>query len=238
MTNHTPAWPHGKIKQIFDNIFFVTGTNKTTHERCELQHSRNMVIVREKGKLALINSIRLTDSGLTALEKLGPVEKVIRIGAFHGRDDGFYVKKYQANLWTLPRMEDQHNCHVDVELTEQGKQPFENCSLFTFSTAKFPEAIIHINQHGGILISCDSIKNWIAPDQFFNKQTADLYQKQGFFGKATISKVWQNSMTVKASDFERLKKLSFKHLLSAHGEPLLGTAYQDVASTIKHEYGI
>ena len=45
-------------------------------------------------------------------------------------------------------------------------------------------------------------------------------------------------MAVKASDFKRLKELSFKHLLSAHGEPLLYTAYQDVLTTIKQEYGI
>ena len=45
-------------------------------------------------------------------------------------------------------------------------------------------------------------------------------------------------MAVKASDFERLKQLSFRHLLSAHGEPILNTAYQNVLDTIKQEYGV
>ena len=238
MTIEIPAWPHGEIKQIFDDIFFVSGTNKTMHEGVELHHSRNMVIVREEGKLSLINSVRLTNMGLEALEKLGRVHKVIRIGAFHGRDDAFYVNKYQASLWALPGMHDQHKCHIDIEFTAQGQQPFANCSLLPFSTAKFPEAVIHINRHGGILLSCDSIKNWIGPDEYFSEQTAAAYQEQGFFGKAAISKIWQQAMAVKASDFEKLKKLPFRHLLSAHGEPLLDTAYQDVAETIKQEYGV
>ena len=61
------------------------------HDGIELQHSRNMIIVREEGKLSLINSVRLTDAGLRRLEKLGQIDKVIRIGAFHGRDDAFYL---------------------------------------------------------------------------------------------------------------------------------------------------
>ena len=38
MTLQTPAWPHGEIKQIFDDIFFVSGINKTVHDGVELQH--------------------------------------------------------------------------------------------------------------------------------------------------------------------------------------------------------
>ncbi|MEA0970518.1 hypothetical protein Megvenef_00484 [Candidatus Megaera venefica] len=238
MTLQTPAWPHGEIKQIFDDIFFVSGINKTVHDGVELQHSRNMIIVREEGKLSLINSVRLTDIGLIALEKLGQVDKVISIGAFHGRDDAFYVNKYQAALWALPGMQNQHGCRIDVVFTAQGQQPFANCSLLIYATANFPEAVIYIKQHDGILLSCDSIKNWLSADEYFSEQTAATYKEQVFFGKATISKIWQQAMAVKASDFERLKQLSFRHLLSAHGEPLLNTAYQDVLDTIKQEYGV
>ncbi len=28
----TPAWPHGDIREIFKDVFFVTGTNKIHHE--------------------------------------------------------------------------------------------------------------------------------------------------------------------------------------------------------------
>ncbi len=237
ITQNTPAWPHGEIRKIFEDIYFVTGTNKTVHDGVELQHSRNMIIVREGEQLSLINSVRLTDDGLKALEKLGQVKQVIRIGAFHGRDDAFYINRYKAALWALPGMQDQQGCNIDVEWTEQGQQPFSDVLLLPFVTAKFPEALVYLRRHGGILLSCDSIKNWLGSDAYFNEETAALYQVQGAFGKATISKIWQQAMGVEASDFEKLKTLNFKHLLSAHGEPLLETAYQDVLSTIKHEFG-
>ena len=46
MSQYSPAWPHSNIKQIFPDIFFVTGTNITEYEGVTLQHSRNMIIVR------------------------------------------------------------------------------------------------------------------------------------------------------------------------------------------------
>ena len=99
MTQYSPAWAHGELKEIFPDIFFVMGTNITIHEGTELQHSCNMVIVKNINKLTLINTIRLNDKGLTALDNLGQVTNVVRIGAFHGRHDAFYVDRYSAKLY-------------------------------------------------------------------------------------------------------------------------------------------
>lgn len=235
---YSPTWPHTAIKEIFPDIFFVMGTNKTHHNGIDLQHSRNMVIVRNNKKLSLINTVRLDDAGLAALDALGKVENIIRIGAFHGRDDAFYLDSYQAKLWAIKGMKHDDNRMADIELSTGGKMPFENCAFFQFETTKFPEGILHINQEGGILITCDSIKSWVAPDQFFSEKTAQLYQKQGFFGSATISSVWRQAMEVQAADFARLKLLSFRHLISAHGEPLLNAAYDKLTTTIKLEFKI
>ncbi len=70
MTQHAPAWPHGELREIFPNVFFVTGTNFTTHEGMELQHSLNMVIVKNGNELTLINTVRLNDKGLAVLISL------------------------------------------------------------------------------------------------------------------------------------------------------------------------
>ena len=51
----TPVWPHGEIREVFKDVFFVTGTNKTRHEGKEIQTSRNMVIVRSGNELTLIS---------------------------------------------------------------------------------------------------------------------------------------------------------------------------------------
>lgn len=236
MRAYSPALPHTEIRKIFPDIFFVMGMNKTHYNGMDLQHSRNMVIVRNNNKLSLINTVRMDDEGLAALDKLGKVENVIRIGAFHGRDDAFYLDTYQAKLWAIKGMDNADNRAADVELTPDGQMPFPDCSFFLFETAIFPEGILHINKHDGILITCDSVKNWIAPDAFFSDETAKLYQRQGFFGSATISDTWKQATDVKTSDIVRLKLLSFSHLISAHGEPLLNDAHEMVTKTIDKEF--
>lgn len=232
------AWPHSEIKEIFPNIFFVTGTNITHHDNVELQHSRNMIIIRDNGKLSLINTVRLDDQGLAVLDTLGEVNNVIRIGAFHGRDDAFYLDRYHAKLWALKEMKDANKRVTDMQLVPNGQMPVPDCSIFIFETSKHPEGILHIAQHGGILITCDSIKNWLAADKFFSPETAKLYEEQGFFGAASISTVWKQACDVKPADFARLKTLEYHHLLSAHGEPLLNNAYELVSKAIKQEYGL
>ncbi len=129
MPTYSPAWPHTAIKEIFPDIFFVMGMNKTNYDGTDLQHSRNMVIVRDNNQLSLINTVRLNDSGLAALDALGKVENIIRIGAFHGRDDAFYLDRYQAKLWAIKGM-DTNNHVIDVELTSDGLMPFQKCSFF------------------------------------------------------------------------------------------------------------
>lgn len=235
---YSPAWPHSEIKEIFPNIFFVTGTNITTYDNVELQHSRNMIIIRDNNKLSLINTVRLTVEGLAELDALGEVKNVIRIGAFHGRDDAFYLDRYHAKLWAIKEMHHSNNRITDVQLTPNGQMPVPNCSLFIFETSKYPEGILQIAQQGGILITCDSIKNWLAPDPFFSNETAKLYQAQGSFGPANISHVWKQACDVKSTDFERLKTLKFRHLLSAHGEPILNNAYELVSKSIWQEYRV
>lgn len=183
----SPAWPHSDIKEIFTNIFFVTGTNITQYNNVELQHSRNMIILRDNNSLSLINTVRLDEKGLEALDNLGDVKHVINIGAFHGRDNAFYVDKYQAKLWTLENLKEQI--------------PFPDCSLFIFETSRYPEGILHLAREEGILITCDSIKNWLAADKFFSDATAKMYEAQGFFGPASISQVWRDACGVEATDF-------------------------------------
>lgn len=230
---------HTEIQEIFPDIFFVMGVNKTQYNGIELQHSRNMVIVRNNNKLSLINTVQLTDDGLTALDKLGTVENIIRLGAFHGRDDAFYLARYpSAKLWAIKGMEHANDKLADHELTPDGELPFKDCAFILFETALFPEGVLLLKKHDGILITCDSIKNWLEPDAFFSKETAALYQKKGFFGCASISKVWQQAMDVQATDMQKLTTLKFKHLISAHGQPLLNHADEHVTKSIKQEFNV
>lgn len=231
-----PSLKHGPIQQIFPNIFMVTGINITHHDGKELQHSRNMIIYKEENKLTLINTVKLTETGLSELEKLGDITNIVRIGAFHGRDDAFYKSRYHAKLWALENMQDENHAQIDFILEPNANMPFERCAIFPFQTSSFPEAVIYIDEHDGILITCDSVKNWIQPDEFFSKETASLYQKLGFFHTASIADVWIGATKTKQADFETILTLPFQHLLSAHGKPLLDNAKDCLMESVKHTF--
>jgi hypothetical protein len=77
-----------------------------------------MTIVRDGGRLTLINTVRLNDAGLAELEKLGTVTNVVRIGDMHGVDDPFYVDRYGAKFWAMPGMGIQWGLTVGQELEE------------------------------------------------------------------------------------------------------------------------
>lgn len=120
-----PVWPHGEIREIFKDVFFVTGTNKIHHEGVEIQTSRNMVIIRSGSELTLINTVRLDDEGLRKLDSLGNVAHILRIGAFHGRDDAFYRSEYPSSLlWTLKGMIYESGLKPDRDLIPGGAMPF------------------------------------------------------------------------------------------------------------------
>jgi hypothetical protein len=68
------------------DIFFVTGTMRMPGP-VPVSFSRNMTVVREAGRLVIINSLRLDEQSLRSLDALGKVTDVIRIAGFHGMDD-------------------------------------------------------------------------------------------------------------------------------------------------------
>lgn len=224
MSNYQNALPHGKIKEILPDIFFVTGTMKNEFFGSLWQFSRNMTIVREDDKLTLFNTVRLDEQGLADLEKLGKVTNVVRLGDMHGVDDPFYIDRYKAKFWALPNMNIQEGLQTDKLLTEGGEMPVQNSSLFEFNSVKRPECIIRIERDGGIMIACDSLQNWISHDEFFDKETVATMQKMDFFKTANLGPAWMFESEPQASDFVRLKKLPFKHAFCGHGVPLLNDA--------------
>ncbi len=234
----TPAWPHGEIREIFKDVFFVTGTNKIHHEGSDIQTSRNMVIIRSGSELTLINTVRLSEEGLQKLDLLGKVTHIMRIGAFHGRDDAFYRGHYPtAKLWTLTGMTYDGGLQSDQNLTPKGEMPFPGCALFVFETSALLEGILYIDREGGILISCDSIQNITHTDEFYNPATAKLFHDQGLVRAANISPMWLGATQTKALDFQRLlNTVTFHHLITAHGEPLINTAYEHVTATVKRVF--
>ena len=233
-----PALPHGNLAEMFPDVFFVTGTMKTVLVGADWQFNRNMTVVREGGALTLINTVRLDDTGLKELDALGRVASIIKIGSLHGRDDTFYKSRYGATFWAPPGMSHEHGLTADKELVPGGEMPFAGCSVFVFRTTKLPECILRIDRAGGILVACDSLQNWLAPDKFFSEDSRKMMMKMGYFQAANVGPLWMQVNEPKGEDFARLRELSFRHALCGHGAPLRDTAKEAYTDRFHRVFGI
>lgn len=236
--DHFPAaQPAGEIKEIFPDVFFVTGTMKTELMGAHWHFSRNMTIVRHGDELTLINSVRLDEAGLAKLEALGKVKNLVKIGSLHGEDDPFYKARYNPVFWAMPGMQHKLGLVADKALCAGGEMPFPGCSIFEFQTTKLPECILRIDREGGILVACDSLQNWVSDDEFFSDESRAMMKQMGFFQPANFGPVWMQVCEPKADDFVRLFEIPFRHTLCGHGLPLLNTAYEDYRQRAQSVFG-
>lgn len=222
--------PHGELTEIFPDVYMVTGTSRPEMFGSTYQFSRNMTVLRERDVLTLVNTVRLDDAGLAKLEALGKVTNLVRLGAFHGMDDAFYKDRYGAKLWSLPGVNDEHGASVDHELTSS--LPLRGAELFVFTTSKLPEAVLRLDREGGILLSCDSLQNWTSADQYFDETSVTKMTAAGFFRTANVGPGWRMVCEPKGEDFARLRQISYRHLLPAHGLPILNDAPEKIGATL------
>jgi hypothetical protein len=235
MTEHSGFWPHGRLQAAFPDVFFVVGTNKTRHAGFDLQTSRTMTVVRHDGQLTLLNTVRLGDEGLRELDALGRVRHIVRLGAFHGRDDAFYRGHHGATLWALPEAVASDGPPVDRVLAAGGPLPFEG-EVFVFTSSRFPEAAALLPRGGGILITCDAVQNWTHVDPLFSDETGALFLARGLIGAANIPSTWREACEPDVGDFRRLVGLPFRHLIAGHGEPLRDDAKRLLSARIEEVF--
>lgn len=225
------APPHGSLDEVFPDVFFVSGSVYATFGTdTTWTLSRNMTVLREGGDLVLVNTMRLDDAGLAALDALGAVKRVVRLGAFHGKDDAFYAQRYGAELWAPAGLENEHG-HPVSEVLTAGSSPAQGSSAFLFETSKMPEAVLHLDREGGILIACDSLQNWVGRDPWFDDETFGRMGEMGFIAPANVGPGWMQFSQPQKPDFDRLAALSFRHVLPSHGVPLKDSAKEDFTAT-------
>jgi hypothetical protein len=234
------ALRHGDFQLVFPNIYFLVGEMKTVLMGANWQFSRNMTVVRDPSdnSLTILNSVRLDDNGLGKLDALGQVKRIVRLGSLHGRDDAFYKSRYQsADYWAAQGMPEEGGLKADHFLTAESK-PMANCEVFLFEKTKLPEAIIKLNQEGGILIACDALQNWLKSDEFFSEESKTMMTGMGFFTPANLGPVWCKVNEPQKDDFERLKEVEFRHVLPGHGDPCTENAREQFHQRFNQVFGI
>ncbi|WP_220718667.1 hypothetical protein [Agarivorans litoreus] len=245
MNNSAPlsvALKHGDIKQLFDNIYFVTGTVTMT-KPLSMSFSRNMCIVKQGSQLVLINSVQLSPAGLSQLDMLGKVSDVIRLAAFHGMDDPFYKHHYGAKVWSvdapynseLSRVAKQENIYFEPDhilSTQQTKLPINDAKYIEISSAEPKESLILLPQNKGVLIAGDSLQNWQTADSYFNFAGAVLMKMMGFLKAYNVGPGWLKMAKPEKNEIKSLLELDFEHVIPAHGSPVIKNAKQHFSGAI------
>lgn len=228
---HPPALPHGSIEELLPGVFSVTGTVAISGP-LTMRFSRRMTIVRQGERLILVNSVRLDEAGLAALDKLGKVTDVLRLAAFHGMDDPFYRERYGAKIWAVRGQRytagfaaNSPNVYFEPDefMDRTTELPLADAKLLVIDSTP-PEANLLLAREGGVLVSGDSLQNWSGPDAYFNWPARLVMRMMGFFRPHNIGPAWRKQTKPPAAQLRALLDESFEHLVPSHGAPVLGGA--------------
>lgn len=230
-----PAFPHGSLHEVLPDIFWVRGS--VGLKRPPLRFSRNMLVLRQGEALTLVNTLRLDDAGLAALDALGKVEHVIRLAGFHGMDDAFYKDRYGARVWAVEGQvyakgfdntkvdAAQGYFQADEAMTEDTELPIEGAKLIRIAGAT-PEGILHLDRDGGVLVTGDALQNWDRPDEQFNFLGGLMMRFMGFIRPLNVGPGWLKEAKPSPDDLAKLLELDFDKVLPCHGSVVLSGAKQ------------
>jgi hypothetical protein len=155
-------------------------------------------------------------------------------------DDPAYIQRYSPLAWAPPGVDLRPGARRDRELRPGGELPLAGAKFFAFENSRSPETVIHLERHGGILFTCDSVQNWETTRgcSFFGSVLARV---MGFRGRACIGPGWRKVSEPKDGvgfrpTFERLLELEFRHGLGGHGPPTKDTAREDLRDVVRRVY--
>ncbi len=226
-----PALPHGELREVLSGIYLVTGTVALPGP-LPVRFSRNMTVVREGERLVLVNSVRLDERGLAALDSLGQVTDVIRLAANHGMDDPFYKDRYGAKIWVVrgQRYTAGFNTSAaqtyfkpDVEMDQDAALPLAGAQLYVIASQP-PEGIVLLDRHDGVAVAGDCLQHWQAADPYFSWLGKHMMRMMGFIKPHNIGPGWLKQNKPPKEQLRAILKLRFAHVFPAHGDPVLGAA--------------
>jgi hypothetical protein len=227
---HPPALPHGELAEILPGLYYVTGTIKMPGP--PVRFSRGMTVVVRGDKLVIVNSVRLDDAGLAALDKLGKVTDVIRLAANHGVDDPFYAERYGATVWAVKGQRYTAGFNTNRpdtyftpsrEMDATTALPIDGAKLVVFDSNP-PEGMLLLADHGGTIISGDCLQNWATADEYFNWFARMMMRMMGFMKPHNIGPGWVKQCKPPKDQLRGVLDLTFANVLPAHGAPVIGDA--------------
>jgi len=228
---HPPALKHGELREILPGIHFVTGTIKLPGP-LPVRFSRNMTVVKSGDRVVVINSVRLDDAGLAALDKIGKVTDVVRLAGNHGMDDPFYAEHYGAKVWVVKGQrytagfktsspKTYFQPHHEMDATT--KLPIDGAKLIMIDSQP-SEGMLLLPDHGGVMISGDCLQHWATPDEYFSGLGRFLMRRMGFVKPHNIGPGWLKQCKPPKEQLRGVLGHTFANVLPAHGAPVIGNA--------------
>lgn len=218
-----PAYPHDEIVKLYDGVYLLRGSIRMGPG---MRMNRNMVILKENDELTLINPVRMDDQGLASLDALGSVKHIIRLGDFHGLDDGFYLERYRCEFWAQAGQDTYKLPMPTKVITPSTVSPVSDSEFFIFNTATYPEAALFMPKYK-LLITTDSVQyhcDWL----YFSWFTKKVFKLLGFKIGLNVGGPWIKRVTPKGTtlkdDFSELLKLDFDAVIAAHGSLMVADA--------------
>ena len=238
-----PALSHDDIAPVppLDGVFFVVGTARFA---AGIRVSRTMTILCNRGGLTLVNTVRLKEAGLAALDAIGRVEHIVRLGgagggtdgggagggAVHGQDDPFYKDRYpEATVWA---MEGVSYANIVKDFTADkplspSSLPLPNCRLLIIPSARLPEALLLVeHEKGNFVVSGDPLQNFGKTSNLhFSILGAALLRMAGFMKDHNVGPGFVSYSKCDVRDLAKLlDENDFEHVLPCHGTPVIGDA--------------
>ena len=236
MSDHPPASQHLPVRECFPDVWLAASVNAMSIPLgLKITFSRNMVAVRTAEGWVLLNPVRISESAEAELLAKAPFKHAVRLGTFHGRDDGYYVDRFGVEFWGVPGEQTYHEPKFSREITEDGPFPIPRARIVIFKNATRAECVVYLPQHR-LLVTCDSVQHYDS-DPLVSTLGKLVMYPMGFFTPCVIGPIWLKTVTPPGGsvrgDFERVLALDFDNLMSAHGTPKMGGAREALARNVE-----
>lgn len=232
---YPPSYPHDEIKGLYPGVYLLHGSIKMGPG---MRINRNMLILDNGGELTLVNPVRMSEEGLSRLEKLGSINNILRLGNFHGLDDSFYLDRYKCEFWAQDGQTTYKLPQSTKLISVNSESPFPNSEFFIFETAKSPEAALLLKDKK-LLITTDSVQ-YHADWSYFTWFTKLVFKVMGFKEGINIGPPWIKHVTPKGgsmkADFDKLLALDFDSIVAAHGLQLESGAKEALNAEVRRVF--
>jgi hypothetical protein len=196
--------------------------------------SRNMVVVRGTDGWVLVNPVRLSERAEAELLSQAPIKHAVRLGTFHGRDDGYYVDKFGVEFWGAQGVQRYPKPPFTQSIQEDGPFPIPGARVIIFNHAQRAECVVCLPQHR-LLLTCDSVQHY-ENDSLISPLAKLVMYPMGFFTPCVIGPIWLKASTPPGeslrADFERVLQLDFDNLIAGHGTLKRGGAKAALAKNV------